>query len=218
MVRVAEADSTNDLAAALAARGCPEGTVVVAGAQRSGRGRQGRPWYSPPGANLYFSIVLRPARPLRDWADLSWVIAAGVATAARAAGAEGICLKYPNDVVVGRRKLGGVLLETRTGAAENPALIAGVGLNVNLTEAELPAELRDSATALGILTARTHDLGEFLAAVCGEIDVWYGIWTQGGAPAARARLAAAGLAVAGAGAAERGSLEGNPGSGTGKGD
>lgn len=207
MVRVAEADSTNDFAAALASAGWPEGTVVVAGAQRRGRGRQGRAWHSPPGANLYCSVLLRPTRPVREWADLSWVIAAAVAETARAAGAEGVSLKYPNDVIVGGRKLAGVLLETRTGAAADPALVAGVGLNVNLSPAHLPAELRDGATALAIVTGRRHGLPELLEELCAEIGSWYGTWIAGGAGAARARLAAAGLGIAAAPAGERGAIE-----------
>lgn len=201
------AGSTNDVAASLAARGCPEGTVVVAGSQSGGRGRQGRPWHSPPGANLYCSVVLRPARPVREWADLSWVVAAAVAAAARGAGADGVALKYPNDVMVGGRKLAGVLLETRTGAAAPPALVAGVGLNANLAERDLPEALRASATSLLILSGRRHDLVALLSRLCGEIGDWYATWAEGGAPAARARLIAAGLGIAGRGAPERGALE-----------
>ena len=207
-MRVEEAGSSNDVAAALAARGCPQGTVVVAGSQRSGRGRQGRPWHSPPGANLYCSVVLRPERPVREWADLSWVVAAAVAVAARGAGAAGAALKYPNDVVVAGRKLAGVLLETRTGTASPPALVAGVGLNANLAAPELPQELRGTATSLMILTGRRHDLGALLSRLCGELDDWYATWVAGGAEAARARLAAAGLGIAGADAGGRGALEG----------
>jgi BirA family biotin operon repressor/biotin-[acetyl-CoA-carboxylase] ligase len=195
------------MAAALAARGWPEGTVVVAGSQRRGRGRQGRPWHSPPGANLYCSVVLRPRSPVRDWADLSWVIAAAVATTVRAAGAGEVSLKYPNDVVVGGRKLAGVLLETRTGAPAQPALIAGVGLNVNLAEAELPGELRRAATSLRILSGRSHNLPALLSELCAQIGGWYATWAEGGAGAARNRLAGAGLAIAGSADGGGGALE-----------
>ena len=212
MVWVDEAGSTNDVAADIAARGCPEGTIVLAGSQRTGRGRQGRAWHSPAGANLYCSVVLRPARPVREWADLSWVIAAAVASTVRAAGADGVALKYPNDIVVDGCKLAGVLLETRTGAASDPALIAGVGFNVNLAASDIPRELRDGATSLGILTGRRHDPGELLAALCGEIDLWYATWKEGGAPAARGRLAASGFVITDAGGGERGALESRPAS------
>jgi len=201
------AGSSNDVAASFAARGCPEGTVVVAGSQSGGRGRQGRPWHSPPGANLYCSVVLRPARPVREWADLSWVVAAAVASAARGAGAGGVALKYPNDVMAGGRKLAGVLLETRTGGAAPAALVAGIGFNANLAASDLPGALRESATSLLMLTGRRHDLGALLGRLCGEIDEWYATWVEGGAAAGRARLVAAGLALAGADALERGSLE-----------
>ncbi|HEY5999981.1 MAG TPA: biotin--[acetyl-CoA-carboxylase] ligase [bacterium] len=205
-MRLAATASTNDAAAVLAAAGWPEGTVVVAGHQHGGRGRQGRPWLSPPGTGLCFSVILRPSRPLREWADLSWVIAAAVAVVARAAGAGGVGLKYPNDVVAGGRKLSGVLLETRTGAGAAAALIAGIGLNVCAAVEDFPAELRELATSLRIETGRPHQAAALLAGLCGEIDAWYASWEAGGEAAARARLAAAGLAV-GADGSGNGALE-----------
>lgn len=206
IVRLAEASSTNDVAARLAADGAPEGTVVVAGRQLSGRGRQGRPWHSPPGANLYFSIVLRPERPLREWPELSWALAAAVAVACRDAGAAGVALKHPNDVVVDGRKLAGILLETRTGPEPRAALIAGVGLNVNLDPATLPDDLRGRATSLARLTGRAHDPEAVLAAACARLEQWYAAWSSGGAAAALRLREAEGLPAAG-GDAGAGALE-----------
>jgi BirA family biotin operon repressor/biotin-[acetyl-CoA-carboxylase] ligase len=210
VVRLAATASTNDVAAALAAAGWPEGTVVVTGHQRGGRGRQGRPWHSPPGSGLCLSVVLRPARPLREWAELSWVIAAAVAVVARAEGAGDVGLKFPNDVVAAGRKLSGVLLETRTGAGGAAALVAGIGLNVNAAAEDFPAELRAGATSLRIATGRAHALAPLLARLCGELEAWYAAWRAGGAPAALGRLADAGLAVGAAGGGGRGALETGP--------
>ncbi len=207
MVRLEEAGSTNDVAAALAARGWPEGTVVVAGSQRAGRGRQGRAWHSPPGANLYFSLVLRPPRPLREWPGLSWVVAAAVAEAVRPLAGAALALKHPNDVVASGRKLAGVLLETRTGAGEPAALVAGIGINVNVPAAAFPPALRETATSLLDLGGRVGDCAEVLAGVCGAIDRWYALWCAGGTAAALAQLAAAGLGAAPGGPATPGALD-----------
>jgi len=136
--------STNDIAAARAASGDHEGTVFVADAQTSGRGRRGRTWFSPPGAGLYVSAILTPARS-RDAgrATLLTTLAAGVAVVEgvkRATGLEA-ALKWPNDLYVGRRKLAGILAE---GAGD--AVVLGYGINVSL--ASYPPDLADRVTSL----------------------------------------------------------------------
>jgi BirA family biotin operon repressor/biotin-[acetyl-CoA-carboxylase] ligase len=100
LVYLRETDSTNDVAAQLAGRGAPEGTLVVAAAQRRGRGREGREWFSPPGAGLYFSLVFRPATT----ASTLLTLTAGVAVAEGIEGAAPIAvhIKWPNDIVVER--------------------------------------------------------------------------------------------------------------------
>ena len=111
----AEVGSTNDVAATLADRGEPEGTVVVADAQSAGRGRHGRAWASPPGAGLYLSAVTRPAAH----AVGLLTIAAGVAIADGILAATGLQpqLKWPNDIYMDRRKLAGILAEAGTSSA-----------------------------------------------------------------------------------------------------
>jgi BirA family biotin operon repressor/biotin-[acetyl-CoA-carboxylase] ligase len=164
---VAVAESTNDLALALATVGEPEGVAVLAGEQRSGRGRRGRQWFSPPGAGLYLSVILRPAAPP---GALSLVtIAAGVA-AARAI--ERTCalpveLKWPNDLVIGRpwRKIGGVLCEGVGAGIE--AVVVGTG--VNLQAASYPRDVADRATSIEVELGRPVDRAPIVVALLEEL-------------------------------------------------
>jgi BirA family biotin operon repressor/biotin-[acetyl-CoA-carboxylase] ligase len=144
---VTETGSTNDEALALAGEGAPDGTGVIADAQRAGRGRRGRAWFSPPGSGLYVSVVVRigPA-PV----TLSLVtLAAGVAAADAVTAVSGLPveLKWPNDLVVGRpwRKIGGVLCES-VGGGRVDAVVVGLGINRG-AEA-YPPDLRDRATSI----------------------------------------------------------------------
>jgi len=131
-------DSTSTLARELAAAGAPHGTLVTAGEQRAGRGRQGRTWSAPPGRALLMSLVLR------DWPEL--VPLAGALAVADVAGA-GATIKWPNDVLLDDRKLAGVLGERRT---QEGWAVLGIGVNVAVRVQDLPPELHDSAATLGL--------------------------------------------------------------------
>jgi BirA family transcriptional regulator, biotin operon repressor / biotin---[acetyl-CoA-carboxylase] ligase len=136
--------STNDVASALASEGEAEGSVVVADAQTAGRGRRGRTWFSPPGAGLYVSVILAPARAEdAARARMLTTLAAGVAMADGIAHATGLRadLKWPNDVYVARRKLAGILAE---GIGESVVL----GYGVNIAPAAYPPELSARVTSL----------------------------------------------------------------------
>lgn len=132
-----ETTSTNERARALAAAGAPHGTLVTAGVQTAGRGRQGRTWTAPPGQAVLASLVLRDPDPLLS-------LRAGLAVA-DVAGSRAL-VKWPNDVLVDGRKVAGVLVEARPQAGW---AVAGIGLNAALDTAELPPELRDRAASLG---------------------------------------------------------------------
>ena len=159
------------------------GAVVLAETQTAGRGRAGRSWVSPPDVNLYFTLVIYPppdsARPLAYVTPLAIAIAAEETAAAAGRGLRAD-LKWPNDVLVGGKKLAGVLIETletpstgsgRGGGGEAVALI-GIGINVNLDVAAYP-EIADIATslkeALGVEVARE----ELLAAFCNHFEALY---------------------------------------------
>jgi BirA family biotin operon repressor/biotin-[acetyl-CoA-carboxylase] ligase len=157
------ASSTNDVAARLAESGAEPGTLVVAEAQTSGRGRMGRAWFSPPGAGLYVSIVLRPDPPAL------LTIAAGVALAEGIQASTGLQaeIKWPNDLLVGKRKLAGILAEAAAQAGRLEFVILGFG--VNLRPAAYPPALADRATSIEAELNRPADramiLAEILAAL-----------------------------------------------------
>lgn len=173
--RYAEVDSTNRVVADLARDGTPEGVVIVADHQTAGRGRWGRRWEAPPGSSLLVSVLLRPiidppAVPLVT-------LGAGVAAAEAAAAVTGVPveLKWPNDVMAGDGKLGGILTELVPGGPV-AAVVVGLGLNVNW-EGPMP----DGATALNQLTGHGVDPGALLEAfLCGLGAVADQLETPGG--------------------------------------
>jgi BirA family biotin operon repressor/biotin-[acetyl-CoA-carboxylase] ligase len=130
--------STSTLARELATAGAPHGTLVTAGEQRAGRGRQGRTWSAPAGRALLMSLVLR------EWPDL--VPMAGALAVADVCGADAT-IKWPNDVLLDDRKLAGVLGERR---AQEGWAVLGIGLNVAVRVEDLPPELHDRAATLGL--------------------------------------------------------------------
>ena len=168
-VRVAA--STGSTNADLLARGGPEGQVLVAEEQTAGRGRAGRTWVSQPGASLTFSVMLRPASvppSARGWLPLL----TGVAVAAGVRSASGVeaRLKWPNDVLVGDRKLAGILAEQ---SPDGDAVVIGVGLNVATQERELPVSPAGlPATSLLVEGA---DVGRetVLAEILRSLERWY---------------------------------------------
>ena len=138
--------STNDIALQLAAGGAEEGCVVIADEQTAGRGRQGRSWHSPPGSGLYVSAILRPSHRPDSRATSLVTLAAGVALAEaiEALTALPADIKWPNDLLVGRRKLAGILAESAT--SDLAGIVLGYGINVRARE--WPPEIQQRATSL----------------------------------------------------------------------
>jgi BirA family biotin operon repressor/biotin-[acetyl-CoA-carboxylase] ligase len=141
--------STNDDARRLASGGAREGTVVLAEGQTAGRGRLGRSWDSPNRTGLYLSILLRPTDPINRLGRYAIAAAVAVGSACRTFAGDRVLLKWPNDVLVDRGKVAGVLAEMRQGPS-GAELVLGVGVNVNQLALDFPAELRNSATSLRI--------------------------------------------------------------------
>ncbi|MFL6239987.1 MAG: biotin--[acetyl-CoA-carboxylase] ligase [Actinomycetes bacterium] len=159
-------ESTNAVVRAEAAE--PEGLVVVAEQQTAGRGRLDRTWTSPPRAGLTFSALLKPSVPDTHWPLLPLVVGTAVAEATEAMTELALGLKWPNDILVDDRKLGGILIE-RVG----PAAVVGVGINVTMSTAELPAS---NATSLLLAGAQVTDRQSLLAAVLRAIADRYEQW------------------------------------------
>jgi BirA family biotin operon repressor/biotin-[acetyl-CoA-carboxylase] ligase len=156
---VGETGSTNADLLAAAHLGEPEGLVLVADHQRAGRGRMGRTWEAPAGSALLASVLLRPPPIAVHMA----VIAVGCA-AASACAAAGPGLKWPNDLVIGDRKLGGILAEATASSENVTAVVVGLGLNLYLPP-DFPAELRESAAALDGSESRDEVLAALLVAL-----------------------------------------------------
>ncbi len=152
---VEETSSTQELARSLAAQGAPQGTVVIAERQSAGRGRMGRGWHSPPGVNLYLTVILRPRISLAEAARLSLVAGVAVAEAMETVAPGIVSLKWPNDVWLNGRKAGGIIAEAVTDAKSGlSCVLLGIGLNVNLSAEQIPPELRSRATSVLIATGR----------------------------------------------------------------
>ena len=176
-----ETGSTNDDARALARAGAVEGSVVLATRQRTGRGRMGRTWESPTGG-VYLSAVLRPAVAPTQVASLALAVALGVVVGLERLGVQPQ-LKWPNDVLLGGRKLAGVLLEMSAEADAVQWVVAGVGVNVHR-----PAPSTASAPEAAYLddTVTQPRLAEVAAAELDGIADTYAAWRTGGFSAVRA--------------------------------
>jgi BirA family biotin operon repressor/biotin-[acetyl-CoA-carboxylase] ligase len=172
-------ESTNDIALVHAREGATHGTVVIADAQTAGRGRLGRVWASPPGTNVYLSAIVRAPRTLAELAPMTLAIGIGVVDAVRAAGVPVAALKWPNDVVVGTKKLAGILCEV---AAEG-VIVAGIGVNVNARTADLPPEVAARATSIAAELGAPIDRAAFVDALLRAIAPWIDRFVQGGVPA-----------------------------------
>lgn len=177
---VAQAGSTNALLAERAIGGAPDGAVLVAEHQTAGRGRLARGWVTPARAALTFSALCRPTRPATDWPWLPLVTGVAVAEALRGHDVPAE-LKWPNDVLLGGRKLAGILAE-RVDTPAGPAVVLGIGLNVTTTAAELPVE---TATSIRLATGRSPDRTELLVALLAALRRQYAAWATGGAAAVR---------------------------------
>jgi BirA family biotin operon repressor/biotin-[acetyl-CoA-carboxylase] ligase len=173
--------STNEDARLAALEGAAHGAAFVAEEQTAGRGRRGHSWYSPAGENIYLSVVLRPS-PLPAAVVPAITLAVGVAVAqvvdgqlCRAATGQAAQIKWPNDVLIGGRKVAGVLMESFAlsspavvgSTAYAPVLVAGIGLNV--ATRSFPAELADRATSLALAGCGEPDRAELVAELLAQL-------------------------------------------------
>lgn len=188
-------DSTNRFAIELALGGAPEGTIVLADGQTAGRGRLHRSWQSPPGCNLYLSVILRPAIPPHDAPQITLLAGVAVAEAISAVCPGRVGIKWPNDLLIGGRKVCGILTETKMVMGGIDSVIVGVGLNVNMERADFDPAHRETATSLREETGRDHSRENLLFLLCERFEQWYEIFLHGGfAPVREEWLARAGMA------------------------
>ena len=150
-----------------------EGTTAATDLQTQGRGRLGRTWEAPPGRALLFSVLLHPLPPMALWPELSLVAGDAVAAALREQTGVPAELSHPNDVLIEGRKVAGILPEATVGR-----VVLGIGVNVNQTTEELPAETPKPATALRVETGREWPRAPLLAAILLELERRYDDWQR----------------------------------------
>lgn len=173
-------DSTNDTAMEIGAkREEPEGIVVIADSQKSGKGRLGRSWISPPGGNLYFTILLRPNFPPREAPLLTLMAAVAVVSAIREHTGLKAAIKWPNDLLLNGKKTGGILMEMRADANRINLIALGIGVNVNLFPEMLPEGVRDITTTLKQETGRSIDRVKLFKVMLSRLEHWYKILLNG---------------------------------------
>jgi BirA family biotin operon repressor/biotin-[acetyl-CoA-carboxylase] ligase len=151
--------------------GAPEGAVAVTDEQTEGRGRLGRTWHAPAASSLLFSIALEPAVPAERLPELSLVAGAAVAGAIEEQTGLEPTIKHPNDVLIGGRKVAGVLAEAAEGR-----VVLGIGINVSQDEDDLPPGVE--ATSLRLAGAEV-DRSALLAAVLAHLEARYDAWVSG---------------------------------------
>jgi BirA family transcriptional regulator, biotin operon repressor / biotin---[acetyl-CoA-carboxylase] ligase len=187
---LASTDSTMRVAAEQALAGAAHGAAVIAEEQTAGRGRLGRSFFSPPGANLYTSILLRPTPP--GMLAPTLVLASGVAVAECVAAwlgdAARVELKWPNDVRIDRRKTSGILVEL-TSSGNAPAFaVLGIGVNLNVDPATFPDDFRRRATSLSAAGGRAVDRVAFAQRLYGSLEPVLDLHASAGFAALRPRF------------------------------
>jgi BirA family biotin operon repressor/biotin-[acetyl-CoA-carboxylase] ligase len=174
--------STNDEAKRLVEDGRPDGTLVITDYQMAGRGRSDRRWEAPPGSSLLMSLIFRPELPPRKVQLLTMVCGLAVVDVLEAEYSLAPTLKWPNDILLGDAKVGGILTEIVMAGDRVESVITGIGLNVNLDPAELPAGLMMEATSLSQALGRSVDRLRLLWALLRQVELRYTELKSGHSP------------------------------------
>ncbi len=172
--------STQEEARLLAEQGAQEGTLVIAEEQTGGRGRQGRKWFSPAHKGVWMSLLMRPKHPLSFAPKLTLLTAVAVCRAIRKVTGVDAGIKWPNDLLVQGKKVCGILIESVGEDEMIKYCIAGIGIDVNVELAELPPELRTTATSLKIESGKTQSRARLIAAVMNELEQLYNLYEEEG--------------------------------------
>ena len=169
-----EIDSTNTFARQRAESGAPEGEIVIAETQTQGRGRLGRRWQSPPFTNLYFSLILRPKLPPVHAPQITLMAAVAMVESIVGFIPQAATIKWPNDILVGGKKLAGILTEAACDSERLDYVILGIGVNVNYRFDAMPDVIRHRATSVAELTGESVNRESFLKRLIHHLDRCYG--------------------------------------------
>jgi BirA family biotin operon repressor/biotin-[acetyl-CoA-carboxylase] ligase len=172
-------DSTNGLAFQLALADAAEGTCVVAEAQKAGKGRLRRKWFSPYGKNLYLSVILRPGLHPSCVYPITFLSSLAVYDTLLQLSLKPT-LKWPNDVLVNGKKICGTLLELSTEADLVRFVIVGIGLNVNMRRGEMADEIRSKATSLHIETKIVFERARVCGMLLNNLETYYNLLRKHG--------------------------------------
>jgi BirA family biotin operon repressor/biotin-[acetyl-CoA-carboxylase] ligase len=167
---LAETTSTNDVARDQGRRGEPSGFVVAASRQTAGRGRLGRAWESPPGRGLYVSILLRPDLLATETSQLPILASVAAVDAVETVTGTRPQIKWPNDLLLRGRKLGGLLIETEMAGARLAFAVIGIGINVRHAEGDFSPEVRGLATSLYLATGQLFRRVDVLVALLQALE------------------------------------------------
>jgi birA, biotin-[acetyl-CoA-carboxylase] ligase region len=179
-------DSTNTLARDLAAKGVKNGSVVIADYQEKGRGRNGKFWTSPCGCNIYMSIILRPKFTPETAQGMTILAAVSVADAIVEVASLQPQIKWPNDILIGSKKVSGILTEMSTQNMSIEYMVVGIGMNVNMPEKYMDAHIKNIATSLLIESEKTNgssaliDRNRLIASILNKFDKYYEMFLSTG--------------------------------------
>lgn len=173
VVCLEEIDSTNARARQFGEDGATDGMVIIADRQSAGRGRLGRRWESPAGVNLYTSILLRPAIPVQQAPQLTFLSAVAVAETLNQLYQLPARVKWPNDILVNGRKIAGLLNEMNAETEQIHFVILGVGVNLNMSAEQFPEELNYPATSVFLEAGGTVDRVAFIRTFLQKLDSYY---------------------------------------------
>ncbi len=168
-----ETISTNDDAFSLGIAGVPEGTVVIADSQIAGKGRCQRSWHSPPGLNIYTSLILRPQIESFNASGIPIMAGVAVAEVLDIYCPGQIELKWPNDVMINNKKVCGILSVAKMNGGKVDFIVLGIGINVNIKYNQFPEEIRNIATSLAMESGREIDRQELIISLYENLEKWY---------------------------------------------
>lgn len=180
-----EIDSSNSYAWRLAQQGAEEGEIVIAESQSRGRGRKGRVWFSPPYLNLHISFILRPKIPPIHAPQITLTAAVALAETLEGFLSFPPVIKWPNDILVSGKKLGGILTESCCEGGRILFAVLGIGVNLNLPPELMPEALRSSATSLRALIGKSVDRTAFTRRLIQSLERCYEDLEQNGFNPAR---------------------------------
>jgi BirA family biotin operon repressor/biotin-[acetyl-CoA-carboxylase] ligase len=175
-------ESTNLLAVELAQRDAPEGVVVLADQQLSGRGRGSRSWHSPPGVGIYCSVILRPQVEPEKGQLITLMAGVSIVKAIELQTGLSPRVKWPNDVLINDKKVAGILLEAKVSGARIGYAVIGFGINANNGRGDLPEDIRVNASSLRMELKKPVDRGALVIEIFSELEKLYHSFQRGGFP------------------------------------